>query len=180
MVIKPVLGFSTNTLLTFWGTIRVRKMTTRVTLRTSMASMLVLMVTLMMQTINTVTLTGPVTEVYRIPSLPYRPESRSFACAGKLSSHLRHRQTSHLHHCHHHHRHHSNHHHHRHHHHHHLHPGNSLSWSDVFSYGDDIRRLQMNVSYFLGIYGASKVIRRYTGEIGKPKLFSFHPRGFND
>ena len=50
MVIKPVLGFSTNTLLTFWGTIRVRKMTTRVTLRTSMASMLVQMVTLMMQT----------------------------------------------------------------------------------------------------------------------------------
>ena len=128
-----------------------------------------------MVTMMTMTLTGPVTEVYRIPSLPYRPESRSFACAGKLSSHLRHRQTSHLHHCHHHH--HSIHHHH---HHHYLHPGNSLSWSDVFSYGDDIRRLQMNVSYFLGIYGASKVIRRYTGEIGKPKLFSFHPRGFND
>ena len=86
MVIRPVLGFSTNTLLTFLGTVRVRKMmmkmTARVMLMTTMASMLVLMVvTLMMQTM--MTLTGPVTEVYRIPSLPYRPESRSFACAGK-------------------------------------------------------------------------------------------------
>ena len=52
-----------------------------------MASMLVLMVmqivTVMMQKMMRMTLTGPVTEVYRIPSLPNRPESRSFACARK-------------------------------------------------------------------------------------------------